>query len=69
MAEGDRAAQLDDRSAPPCLPEGPHKLSRVEVMAGGALLGMGKAITGKGYEEIVRAMVIFDRSRSTTPKA
>jgi hypothetical protein len=41
----------------------------VEVMAGGALLGMGKAITGKGYEEIVRAMVIFDRSRSTTPKA
>ena len=38
-------------------------------MAGGALLGMGKAITGKGYEEIVRAMVIFDRSRSTTPKA
>ena len=48
----------------PALPEGPHKLRRVEALAAGAILGIGKTLTGKGYDELVRVIAQFNGARN-----
>lgn len=47
----------------PALPSGPHELSQVERMAAGAVLGIGKALTGKGGLEIAAALRAFEKGR------
>lgn len=39
----------------------PHKPSRVEIMAAGALLGITRALTGKGAEQVIHALAQFER--------
>ncbi len=48
----------------PCLPDGPHKLGFVETAAAGAILGIGKALTGKGSIQVLQAMKLFERSKA-----
>jgi hypothetical protein len=48
----------------PALPDGPHKLSRVETLAAGAIVGIGKALTGKGYDQMVAVLTAFDRAKT-----
>jgi hypothetical protein len=43
------------------LPDGPHKVTRLETMAAGALLGIARTLTGRGDEAVVAAMVMFDK--------
>jgi phosphate starvation-inducible protein PhoH len=45
----------------PAIPDGPHQLSRVEALAAGAVLGIGKALTGKGGMEIAQALRAFEK--------
>ncbi len=40
----------------PALPEEAHKPSRIEIMAAGALLGIARALMGKGEDEILAAI-------------
>jgi hypothetical protein len=47
----------------PALPDGPHRMTRVEAVAAGAALGIANAITGKGHDEIARVLAKFDRAR------
>lgn len=54
----------------PPLPDGPHRVNWVEAAAAGALIGIGKAITGKGYGEIIQALKKLGDARpsaSTSP--
>ena len=58
----------------PALPDEPHRPSRVEIMAAGALflrpirkppgrsmVGMARALTGKGVEQVIHALAQFER--------
>jgi hypothetical protein len=45
----------------PPLESEPHKPSRVEIMAAGALLGLARALTGKGAEQVIHALAQFER--------
>lgn len=45
----------------PELPEDGHKPTRVELMAAGALMGVAGVLTGKGAEDIMRALVGFEK--------
>jgi hypothetical protein len=36
------------------------KLSRVEALAAGAIVGIGNALTGKGYDEMVAVLMAFE---------
>ena len=48
----------------PALPDGPHKSSSVEALAAGALLGIGRALTGKGHDEMVRLLATFEKAKN-----
>ena len=45
----------------PALMSEPHKPSRVEIMAAAALVGIARALTGKGAEQVVHALAQFER--------
>ena len=45
----------------PALPEGKHVVSRAELMAAGALMGIAGVLTGKGADEVLNALVRFER--------
>lgn len=50
----------------PPLPEGPHKVTRAEVMAAGALIGVARTLSGKGADEVISSLVKFDRAARKT---
>ncbi len=45
------------------LPDGPHKPTRVETMAAGALLGIARTLTGRGEEAVIDAIAMFEKKR------
>lgn len=45
------------------LPDGPHRPTRIETMAAGALLGIARTLTGRGEEAVIDAMAQFERKR------
>ncbi len=44
----------------PALPQGPHKVTRTEVMAAAALVGIARTLTGRGEAEVMAAIGRFD---------
>ena len=52
----------------PALPDGPHKVTRVEVMAAAALVGIARALTGQGEAEVMRALIRFDAATKRRKK-
>lgn len=54
----DRGVSIDFE---PGVPDAPHKPSIVETMAAGALLGIAKALTGKGADDVIAAMARVER--------
>ncbi len=46
----------------PALPDGPHKVSPVEIMAAGALIGIGRTLTGQGAADVIEALTKFDKA-------
>jgi hypothetical protein len=45
----------------PALPEGKHDVTRTELMAAGALIGIARVLTGQGADEMLRSLVQFER--------
>lgn len=45
----------------PELPAEAHKPSRTEIMAAGALVGIARALTGKGADAVIHALAQFER--------
>jgi hypothetical protein len=45
----------------PSLPAEPHKPTRTEIMAAGALVGIARALTGKGAEQVIHALAQLER--------
>ncbi len=45
----------------PALPEGRHEVTRTELMAAGALMGIAGVLTGKGADAVMGALVKFER--------
>ncbi len=45
------------------LTDGSHKVTRVEQISAGALLGIARVLTGKGEEDVVRAIASIERKR------
>jgi len=45
----------------PKLAEAPRKASQTELLAAGALMGIAGVLTGKGADEILRALATFER--------
>jgi hypothetical protein len=45
----------------PNLPSEPHKPTRTEIMAAAALVGIARALTGKGAEQVIHALAQFER--------
>jgi hypothetical protein len=45
----------------PNLPNEPHNPSRTEIMAAAALVGIARALTGKGAEQVIHALAQFER--------
>ena len=45
----------------PSLPNESHKPSRTEIMAAAALVGIARALTGKGAEQVIHALAQFER--------
>ena len=56
---------IDDHSLwidfTPKLQDDPHKPTKVELMAAGALMGIAGVLTGKGADEILAALAKFER--------
>lgn len=45
----------------PPLAEGPHKMTRLETIAAGALMGIARTLTGHGEAAVIAALVQFDK--------
>jgi hypothetical protein len=43
------------------IPDGPHKVTRMETMAAAALLGIARALTGQAEKDVVRAIAAMER--------
>jgi hypothetical protein len=52
----------------PPLPDGPHKPTRMEVMAAAALVGIARALTGQGETEVMQAVQRFDAAAKRRKK-
>ncbi len=52
----------------PPLQEGPHKVTRLETMAAGALLGIARTLTGRGEDAVLQAMTMFDKKVARTKR-
>jgi hypothetical protein len=46
----------------PPLPDVPHPVSPVEIMAAGALFGIARTLTGKGATEVAQALRNLDKA-------
>ena len=47
----------------PALPDGPHKVTRAEMLAAAALMGIARTLTGRGDDEVLAALIKFDRAQ------
>ena len=42
------------------LPDGPHKVTRVELMVAAAMIGIASSLTGNGAEAVLDSLLKFD---------
>lgn len=47
----------------PSLPDGPHEVTKTELLAAGAVFGMSQALTARGKRATLRALQQFDDAR------
>ena len=53
----------------PSLQDGPHPVSKAELLAAAAVFGMSQALTARGKRATIRVLEEFERARGGGPDA